>query len=44
MTKSQKVIRLLSYCERRDLMENLHAALAILRSEPYQQLIDSCRR
>ena len=41
MTKSQKVIELLSYCERRDLMENLHAALAILRSEPYQQLIDS---
>ena len=41
MTKSQKVIELLSYCERRDLMENLHAALAILRSEPYQELIDS---
>lgn len=41
MTKSQKVIDLLSYCERRGLMENLLAALAILRSEPYQKLIDS---
>lgn len=31
MTKSQKVIDLIGYCERRDLMENLHAALATLR-------------
>ena len=40
MTKCQKVIELLSYCARRSLMENLYAALAILRSEPYQKLID----
>ena len=41
MTKSQKVIELIGYCERRDLMDNLHAALAIIRPEPYQELIDS---
>jgi len=41
MTKSQKIIDLIGYCERRDLMENLHAALAALRPEPYQELIGS---
>ena len=41
MTKSQKVISLIGYCERRDLMENLHASLATLRPEPYRELIGS---